>query len=85
MSYKLSALGKESEGKVNLPSLLTMGVGVEAPGRDHHSMSSQNRQGHNMTNGFNTDNHGQSNGGKLIIWSLLKYKPYFTPKFYRVK
>ena len=41
-----------------------MGVGVEAPGRDHHSMNSKNHQGHSMTNGFNNDNHGRSNGGK---------------------
>jgi len=40
-----------------------MGVGVEAPGRDHHSMNTTNHQGHSMTNGFNSDNHGRSNGG----------------------
>ena len=41
-----------------------MGVGVEAPGRDHHSMTSPNHQGHTMTNGFNSDSHGRSNGGR---------------------
>ena len=40
-----------------------MGVGVDAPGRDH-SMTSPNNQGHSMTNGFNSDNHSRANGGK---------------------
>ena len=44
-----------------------MGVGVEAPGRDHHSMTSPTEQGHNMTNGFNSDNHGRNSGGKYKI------------------
>ena len=44
-----------------------MGVGVEAPGRDHHSMTSPTEQSHNMTNGFNSDNHGRNSGGKYKI------------------
>ena len=51
-----------------------MGVGVEAPGRDHHSMTSPNNPGHSMTNGFNSDNHSRSNGGKqcLVPYQLNK-------------
>jgi len=64
LTDKLNASEKESECKAVFP-LLTMGVGVEAPGRDHHSMSPPNQQSQNMTNGFTSDNHGQSNGGKI--------------------
>ena len=70
---KLNNLEEKREIKTVF-SLLTMGVGVEAPGRDHHSMSSPNQQGRNMTNGFNSDNHGRSSGGKsdgfLLDWAL---------------
>ena len=31
-----------------------MGVGVDAPGRDH-STASSTEQGYNMTNGYNSD------------------------------
>ena len=43
LTDKLNASEKESECKAVFP-LLTMGVGVEAPGRDHHSMSPPNQQ-----------------------------------------
>ena len=39
-----------------------MGVGVEAPGRDHQTMASPKEQGHNMTNGYNSDEHRGSTG-----------------------
>ena len=32
-----------------------MGVGVEAPGRDHHSTASSTEQGYNMANGYSSD------------------------------
>ena len=47
-----------------------MGVGVDAPGRDHHSTASSNGQGHRMTNGYNSEGHnevtGQNYQGKRI-------------------
>ena len=62
----LQRLGIKIKGEVSLV-LPTMGVGVEAPGRDHHSMTSPTEQSHNMTNGFNSDNHGRNSGGKYKI------------------
>ena len=74
MSHHLPASETTIEGKVAC-SQLTMGVGVDAPGRDHHSMTSPSQQGHSMTNGFSSDNHGRSNGGKFKS-TKLQLKDY---------
>ena len=49
-----------------------MGVGVEAPGRDHHPMTlPQNQQSHNMTNGYNGDHHATGNMVNLCLTLII--------------
>ena len=51
-----------------------MGVGVEAPGRDHHSTASSTEQGYNMANGYSSDDQRggtaesyQGKIGKIVV------------------
>ena len=37
-----------------------MGVGVEAPGRDHHTMASPTGPVESMSNGYNSEEHRRS-------------------------